>query len=236
MKKILIAILAVSMLTSLTACAKKDTIPAQGEEVSESTTAMTTEHTEEDFVPETEETAIPAETEETVKETTTPADTTTENITTTAPEETTVGPTMPAESTPESEGSDTMGNTLYKDFVSKVKNNPSMSTEDLANELVKNPVIKFMPMTMPVEQGYLAGFSTEIDGFKSGATFGPMIGSIPFVGYVFEVEKESDLDGFIKKLKDNADPRWNICVEADETVCGNVGTKVFFIMCPASAE
>lgn len=230
MKKILIAILAVSMLTSLTACAKKDTIPAQGEEVSESTTAMTTEHTEADSVPETEET---------VKETTTPAETTTEDITITAPEETTVVTTTPAETTtttPESEGSDTMGNTLYKDFVSKVKNNPSMSTEDLANELVKNPVIKFMPMTMPVEQGYLAGFSTEIDGFKSGATFGPMIGSIPFVGYVFEVEKESDVDGFIKKLKDNADPRWNICVEADETVCGNVGTKVFFVMCPASAE
>ena len=230
MKKILIAILAVSMLTSLTACAKKDTIPAQGEEVSESTTAMTTEHTEADSVPETEETAIPAETEETVKETTTPAETTVQ---------TTVATTTPAETTtttPESESSDTMGNTLYKDFVSKVKNNPSMSTEDLANELVKNPVIKFMPMTMPVEQGYLAGFSTEIDGFKSGATFGPMIGSIPFVGYVFEVEKESDVDGFIKKLKDNADPRWNICVEADETVCGNVGTKVFFVMCPASAE
>lgn len=221
MKKILIAILAVSMLTSLTACAKKDTIPAQGEEVSESTTAMTTEHKEEDSAPETEETAIPAETEETTKETTAPA-------------ETTVGPTETAESTPESSG--TMGNTLYNDFVSKAKNNPSMSTEELANELVKNPVIKFAPMTMPVEEGYLAGFATEIDGFKSGATFGPMIGSIPFVGYVFEVEKESDVDGFIKKLKDNADPRWNICVEADETVYGNVGTKVFFVMCPASAE
>ena len=234
MKKILIAILAVSMLTSLTACASKDNIPAQGEEVSESTTAMTTEHKEENSVPETEETSIPAETEETTKETTTPAETTTENLTTTAPAETTVGPTETAETTPESSG--TMGNTLYNDFVSKAKNNPSMSTEELANELVKNPVIKFAPMTMPVEEGYLAGFSTEIDGFKSGATFGPMIGSIPFVGYVFEVEKESDVDGFIKKLKDNADPRWNICVEADETVYGNVGTKVFFVMCPASAE
>ncbi|MGN0653607.1 MAG: hypothetical protein ACI4KD_01660 [Oscillospiraceae bacterium] len=234
MKKILIAILAVSMLTSLTACATKDNIPAQGEEVSESTTAMTTEHKEENSAPETEETAIPAETEETTKETTAPAETTTENLTTTAPAETTVGPTETAESSPESSG--TMGNTLYNDFVSKAKNNPSMSTEELANELVKNPVIKFAPMTMPVEEGYLAGFSTEIDGFKSGATFGPMIGSIPFVGYVFEVEKESDVDGFIKKLKDNADPRWNICVEADETVCGNVGTKVFFVMCPASAE
>ena len=234
MKKILIAILAVSMLTSLTACASKDNIPAQGEEVSESTTAMTTEHTEENSAPETEETAIPAETEETTKETTTPAETTTENLTTTAPAETTVGSTETAESTPESSG--TMGNTLYNDFVSKAKNNSSMSTEELANELVKNPVIKFAPMTMPVEEGYLAGFSTEIDGFKSGATFGPMIGSIPFVGYVFEVEKESDVDGFIKKLNDNADPRWNICVEADETVYGNVGTKVFFVMCPASAE
>jgi hypothetical protein len=40
----------------------------------------------------------------------------------------------------------------------------------------------------------------------------------------------------MQTLKDNADPRWNICVEAEETVCEQVGNKVFFVMCPKSLE
>ena len=63
-----------------------------------------------------------------------------------------------------------------------------------------------------------------------------MIGSIPFVGYVFELEDASSVDSFISTLKDNADLRWNICVAADEMVTGSVGNKVFFVMCPTSLE
>jgi len=37
-------------------------------------------------------------------------------------------------------------------------------------------------------------------------------------------------------LKDNANPRWNICTEAEETVVGSVDNKVFFVMCPKSFE
>ena len=127
-----------------------------------------------------------------------------------------------------------MGNTLLAEFKKKAS---SMGTEELANALVTSPAIKFMGGAMPVEEGLLSGFdNAEIKGFKSGAVFMPMIGSIPFIGYVFELENDADVSGFISNLKKNANMRWNICVEAEEMVTGSVGNKVFFVMCPTSLE
>ena len=54
-----------------------------------------------------------------------------------------------------------------------------------------------------------------------------MIGSIPFVGYVFVLEDGTDKTEFISNLKENANLRWNICVEAEEMVTGVAGNKVF---------
>ncbi|MBQ7040303.1 MAG: hypothetical protein IJN39_07015, partial [Clostridia bacterium] len=105
------------------------------------------------------------------------------------------------------------------------------------NALMENPAIKFMGGAMPVEEGLLSGFdNAEIKGFKSGAVFMPMIGSIAFIGYVFELNDAKDVSSFISNLKANANPRWNICVEAEETVTGSYGNKVFFVMCPTSLE
>lgn len=132
----------------------------------------------------------------------------------------------------------TLGYTLWNLFKATVESNPSISMEELANALVVNEHIPFMGMGMAVEAGgYFAGFNNyQIDGFKSGATFAPMMGSIAFVGYVFELEEGADVKAFIKTLSDNCDPRWNICVEADQTVIGAVGNTVFFVMCPNSIE
>ena len=62
----------------------------------------------------------------------------------------------------------------------------------------------------------------------------PMIGSIAFVGYVFTLEEGADVDAFKATLEANADPRWQICVTADETIIENVGNTVFFLMSPFS--
>ena len=66
--------------------------------------------------------------------------------------------------------------------------------------------------------------------------FGPMIGTIPFIGYVFELKDETDVNQFISTLKSNANLRWNICTEADEMVVCSVDKKVFFVMCPKYFE
>lgn len=128
-----------------------------------------------------------------------------------------------------------VGKTLLKDFEAKAQSVTSM--QELAQSLIENPIIQFMGGAMEVEEGYLSGFdNVEIKGFKSGAMFAPMIGSIPFVGYVFELENEADVPNFIKTLEDNANLRWNICVTADEMVSGSKGNKVFFVMAPMSFE
>ena len=66
--------------------------------------------------------------------------------------------------------------------------------------------------------------------------FSPMIGTIPFVGYVFVLEEGADVDAFMTTLKDNGDLRWNICTEAEEMVVDHVENRVFFVMSPKSFE
>ena len=141
-------------------------------------------------------------------------------------------PSQKVENTP---APTTLGNTLLADF--KKKASAGMDTLAIAEGLMQNEAILFSGGAMPIEEGYLSGFdNAEIKGFKSGAMFAPMIGSIAFVGYVFELEDGADAGAFISTLKGNANPRWNICVAADEMVTGSVGNKVFFVMCPTSLE
>lgn len=132
---------------------------------------------------------------------------------------------------------DTIGNTLKNAFLDMTEENPQMTAQEIADAILENPVIDFGGATMPVEEGLLNGFdNAEITGFSEGVMFAPMIGSIPFVGYVFELSDDADADNFTALLKDSANPRWNICTEADETVVERADTKVFFLMCPYSFE
>lgn len=107
----------------------------------------------------------------------------------------------------------------------------------IATALSQNPIVPFMPMVVDTEAGFLAGFdNVEIKDFKAAATFGPAIGSIAFISYVFELEADADKDAFVKTLKDNANLRWNICVAAEEVLVETEGNFVFFIMAPLSFE
>ena len=83
----------------------------------------------------------------------------------------------------------------------------------------------------------MSGFDNfEVTGFESAAMFAPMMGSIAFVGYVFDLADDADVEAFKKNLTDNANLRWQICVTADEMLCESIGDKVFFIMCPTSLD
>ena len=122
-----------------------------------------------------------------------------------------------------------MGQTLKGVFQA----NPSGSALTVAQRVLDHESIPFMPMAMEVEPGLLNGFgNTEITGFAEGASFGPAIGTIPFLGYVFTLDGTVDGSAFCQTLKNAADLRWNICTEADELVVTQSGDKVFFLMCP----
>lgn len=210
MKKYLSIVLAASMVLSLGACGQKT------EDKTTTEAVVTTQAPKDDKTTE----AAPADT--------TVADTEKEEATTQAPVEETKAPVEETKA-PAAEG--TKGETLKKDFEASVGSYADINA--LVEHLVENEVCEFMPAVMDVEEGFLNGFSAEINGFSKGVMFGPMIGSIPFIGYVFETE---DADALVATLKANADLRWNICTSADEMVVTVKDNKVFFVMCSNAEE
>lgn len=137
------------------------------------------------------------------------------------------------ENTQAASESDGVSRVLAEQFHSLMKENPQAAPQEIADAILENSILEFQGATLPVEQGLLTGFgNAEISGFSDGVMFSPMIGSIPFVGYVFTVEEGQDMDAFIQNLKNNADLRWNVCTEADVMVVEKEGNTVFFLMCP----
>ena len=128
---------------------------------------------------------------------------------------------------------ETVGEFIYQDFVE----NSEGSAQEVADRLIQNEILPFEAVTMPVEPGFLTGFdNAEITGFSEGVMFAPMMGTIPFVGYVFVLEDGADVTGFVENLGDNANLRWNICTEAEEMVVEAEGNTVLFLMCPKNFE
>lgn len=140
--------------------------------------------------------------------------------------------TSATEGAVEAEG--TAGQILLAAFKDLMAANPETTAQEAADALIANEIIQFMGGTMPVEPGFLTGFTADITGFEEATVFMPMIGTIPFVGYVFDLAEDADVEAFMTTLKDNADMRWNICVEAEEMVVEAIGDKVFFLMCKKS--
>lgn len=126
---------------------------------------------------------------------------------------------------------ETAGVIMLNAFKELMADGTDYTSLEIAEKLVANPIIQFMGGAMPVEPGLLSGFDNyEVTGFEEGAMFGPMMGSIPFVGYVFKLPADADVDAFMTDLKDNANMRWQICVEAEELIAEADGSTVFFLM------
>ena len=135
----------------------------------------------------------------------------------------------------EPDGSLSMGETLKNEFINQTAAGVT-DLQQLAEAILANPVIEFAGGAVPVEKGYLAGFSEEIHDFESAVMFAPTIGSIAFVGYIFEAGSEDAAKTLANTLTAAADPRWNICVTAEETVVYQQGSMVFFVMCPGNSQ
>lgn len=127
--------------------------------------------------------------------------------------------------------------TVGEQLLAVFKADATGTAEEVANRIVANGNLPFGPVVMPMEPGYLMGLDCEeVTGFEQCATFAPMIGTIPFVGYVFTLAEGADVEAFKTMLSDNANLRWNICTAAEELVVESEGNTVFFLMCPTSFE
>lgn len=129
----------------------------------------------------------------------------------------------------------TVGETLLATF----KANSTGTAEEIANAVISDPIIQFMGMATPINTTdfeFLSGLGEAKIEYEEGAMFGPMIGTIPFIGYIFKLAEGTDVEAFKTTLEENANLRWNICTAAEELVIENEGNTVFFLMCPASFE
>ena len=125
------------------------------------------------------------------------------------------------------------GEILLADF----KADTEGTAQEIAERIASNEIIPFEAAALAVEPGIMAGFdNAEITGFESGAMFAPMMSTVPFMGYIFELEDGTDVEAFKQTLTDNANLRWNVCTEAEEMVVDSEGNKVFFLMAPKSFE
>ena len=241
MKKLLALVLALSLILSFAACGKKPTVdePVSGDPVIEEPVVVpeVEEPKEEPKEEPSKEEEKPAEKPE-EKPAELPEEKPAEK-----PEETPVAPqekpeeVKPSAPTPalpqEPSPSATVGQKLLTRFKQVATNR---APEEIAQLLIEGDALPFMAGAMPVEEGFLNGFDEEVKGFSEGAMFGPMIGTIPFIGYVFKLPAGADVNAFVNGLKSNGNLRWNICTAAEEMATGNVGQTVFFVMCPAQFE
>ncbi len=126
---------------------------------------------------------------------------------------------------------------LYADFADFVAANPAATAEEIAAHLCANENLPFSPASMQITPGnWISGFDLEtVDGFVDCWSFQPMIGAIPFVGYIFEVE-DANVDSFKETLVANHNMAWNVCTMADDLLCESIGNKIFFVMAPATFE
>ena len=141
-------------------------------------------------------------------------------------------PSKPDETDKDDTSADTgdFASSLYQIF--EIEMEKTEDIEQVAAKIVESGKFgEVMMGSMPVEEGYLAGFEVEIKGFKKGVTFGPMIGTIPFVGYIFETDTPDEL---VATLKKEHKLNWNICTSADKMFVQKKGNYVFFVMSPDS--
>ncbi len=232
MKKLLAFILMFAMVVSLASCGKKETATDPKDELTSEGTSEIVDITDDAVTEEEEDTQVEPET---VPETKPQANPETKPETKPQTQPQTKPEAKPDASAPQTEEPKTLGGILKADFINKASSHSSALS--LAEALVSNSSIQFAGMATEVTEGYLTGFNDkEIKGFSQGAMFAPMIGTIPFVGYVFILENEADVSSFTAELKKNANLRWNLCTEAEEMITASSGNKVFFVMCPKSME
>ncbi len=66
--------------------------------------------------------------------------------------------------------------------------------------------------------------------FTQGVASAPMMSSVPYELVLFKVEEGTDIEALKTQIKENADPRKWICVEAEEVIVENIDDTVMFLM------
>ena len=135
-----------------------------------------------------------------------------------------------AETDSETDSEELLSDSVVNAFFEKAKD--GMTAEEIANEMVKDGETEGYVVDVMGDDSYFMGFgNAEITGYAEAARFSPMIGTIPFMAYIFILDEGADSAAFIQMLLDNCNPRWNICTEADTIKAEQSGNAILFLMC-----
>ncbi len=91
----------------------------------------------------------------------------------------------------------------------------------------------FRKEVTPEEAAFLVGCDQLDDSFESAYSLAPMMTTSPFVLVVFRIADGGDANAFAQELKDKANPRKWVCVEADNVEVRTSGQTVLFFMSPS---
>ena len=224
MKKIIAMILALVMVVSMTACAKK---PAEDTTTEDETVSDTTTGTENGADAETDDTTVSED--DTQNEGTTEDDTTEDD--TTADDTTDVDPEQPA--TPEApvDGTEntnpetpaTDGETTVTPEEQEVLDTLQKLVAGAADDIMCDNTI----ITADQYPYYL--FIDYIDG-SIAASASAMIGSIAHSVVLLKLPEDADVAAVAADIEANMDPRKWICVEAEATMVKTSGQYVLMVM------
>lgn len=224
MKKIIAMILALVMVVSMTACAKK---PAEDTTTEDETVSDTTTGTENGADAETDDTTVSED--DTQNEGTTEDDTTEDD--TTADDTTDVDPEQPA--TPEApvdgtentnpETPTTDGETTVTPEEQEVLDTLQKLVAGAADDIMCDNII------LPAEQYPYYLFIDYIEG-SIAASASAMIGSIAHSVVLLKLPEGADVAAVAADIEANMDPRKWICVEAEATMVKTSGQYVLMVM------
>ena len=119
----------------------------------------------------------------------------------------------------------------YDAYMAELPEEDRISYEEYASA-----ALAVMPVDLTAEEVWLQGIPTIPAGISEAVCYQPMMMGQAFIGYIFRVAEGTDVENFKKELKENADPRWNICTMANTTVCESFGNVVYFSMMVVADE
>ncbi len=98
---------------------------------------------------------------------------------------------------------------LDKDFVNSLKDYQTLELDDTNTE------------------AYLGNIDAEI---KEGICSVPWVNIVPYELVLVRVDENADVEAVKKAIKENANPRKWVCVEAEEVVVENIDNTILFLM------
>ena len=219
MKKIIAMILALVMVASMAACAKK---PA--EDTTTDDTTISEDNTQNEGTTEDETAEDDTTTDDTAEDDTTEDDTTADDTTDVDPEQPAT-PEAPVDGTentnPETPATD--GETTVTPEEQEVLDTLQKLVAGAADDIMCDNII------LPAEQYPYYLFIDYIEG-SIAASASAMIGSIAHSVVLLKLPEDDDVAAVAADIEANMDPRKWICVEAEATMVKTSGQYVLMVM------